>query len=112
MKERSSVDFLSDARGVPEPKFSWIKDGTVLAESDRISFLRNKKQLRITGVEKEDSGKYQCVASNEVNNRVTSYRATLKVEGNNTFAYLILEPSSSYILQVRIILTWILSCIW
>ena len=84
MKERSSVDFLSDARGVPEPKFSWIKDGTALAESNRISFLRNKKQLRITGVKKEDSGEYQCVASNEVNNRVTSNPATLKVEGKNT----------------------------
>lgn len=84
MRERSSVDFLSDAHGVPEPKFSWIKDGTALAESNRISFLRNKKQLRITGVEKEDSGEYQCVASNEVNNRVTSNLATLKVEGKNT----------------------------
>ena len=63
-------------------------------------------------MEKEDSGKYQCVASNEVNTGVTSDPATLKVEGNNTFAYLILEPSSSYILQVRIIFTWILSYMW
>ena len=70
------------------------------------------KKLRITGVEKEDGGKYQCVASNKVNDRVTSDPATLKVEGKNTFAYLILEPSSSYILQVRIILTWILTCMW
>ena len=112
MREGSYVNFLSDAHGVPEPEFSWIKDGTPLAEGDRISFLRRNKQLRITGVEKEDSGKYQCVASNEVNTRVTSDPAMLKVEGNNTFAYLILEPSSSYILQVRIIFTWILSYMW
>ena len=46
-------------------------------------------------MEKEDSGKYQCVASNKVNDRVTSNPAMLKVEGKNTFAYLILEPSST-----------------
>ena len=45
-------------------------------------------------MEMEDSGEYQCVASNEVNNRVTSNPATLTVEGKNTFAHLILEPSS------------------
>ena len=112
MREGLYVNFLSDADGVPEPEFAWIKDGTALAESNRISFLRDKKQLRITGVEKEDSGEYHCVAFNEVNDRVTSNLATLKVEGNNTFAYLILESSSSYILQVHIILTWILSCMW
>ena len=102
MREGLYVNFLSDAHGVPEPEFSWIKDGdgAALAESNRISFLRDKKQLRITGVEKEDSGKYRCVASNKVNGDVKSNPATLKVEGNNTFAYLILESSSSYILQV------------
>ena len=63
-------------------------------------------------MKKEDGGKYRCVASNKVNDDVKSNPATLKVEGKNTFAYLILEPSSSYILQVRIILTWILSCMW
>ena len=112
MREGLYVNFLSDAHGVPEPEFSWIKNGTTLAESNRISFLRDKKQLRITGVEKEDSGEYHCVAFNEVNGIVTSDPASLKVEGNNTFAYLILESSSSYILQVHIILTWILSCMW
>ena len=112
MREGLYVNFLSHADGVPEPEFSWIKDGTPLDEGDRISFLGRNKQLRITGVKKEDSGKYQCVASNEVNTTVKSDPAMLKVEGNNTFAYLILEPSSSYILQVCIILTWILSCIW
>ena len=93
MREGSYVNFLSDAHGVPEPEFSWIKDGTPLDEGVRISFLGRNKQLRITGVKKEDSGKYQCVASNEVNNRsVTSNPATLRVEGKNTFAYSILEP--------------------
>ena len=95
MRQGSRVDFSIDAHGVPEPKFSWIKDGETLAESDRISFLGDKKQLRITGVQKEDGGKYECVASNEVN-RVTSNPAMLEVEGKNTFAYLILEPSSLY----------------
>ena len=90
----SPVNFSSDAHGVPEPTFSWFKDGTALAESKRVSFLGDKKKLRITGVEKEDSGKYQCVASNEVNDRVTSDSATLTVEGKNTFAHLILVPST------------------
>ena len=63
-------------------------------------------------MKKEDGGKYRCVASNKVNDDVKSNPATLKVEGKNTFAYFMLEPSSSYILQVRIILTWILTCMW
>ena len=90
----SPVNFSSDAHGVPEPNFSWFKNGAALAESSRISFLGDKKKLRITGVEMEDSGEYQCVASNEVNNRVTSDPAKLTVEGKNTFAHLILEPST------------------
>lgn len=90
MTQGSPVNFSSDARGVPEPKFLWYKDGTALDESNRISFLEDKKKLRITGVEKEDSGRYHCEASNEVKSRVKSDPATLTVEGKNTFAHLIL----------------------
>lgn len=45
-------------------------------------------------MEKEDNGKYRCVASNEVNYSVTSDPATLTVEGKNIFAHLILEPGT------------------
>lgn len=94
MTQGSTVNFSSDALGFPEPKFAWLKhEKTPLPESNRISFLRDKRELRITGVKKEDSGKYRCEASNEVN-KVTSYPAKLTVEGKITFAHLILEPST------------------
>ena len=88
------VNFSINAHGIPEPVYSWTKDGIILTdESVRVSFSRDKKELKITDVQRTDSGEYQCVASNKVNNRVTSIPATLTVKCKNTFAYLLLEPS-------------------
>ena len=95
VREKSDeVNFSSNAHGIPEPVYSWTKDGNILTdESVRISFSRDKKELKITDVQRTDSGEYQCVASNKVNDRVTSIPAMLTVKCKNTFAYLILEPS-------------------
>ena len=89
MREKSDeVNFSSSAHGIPEPVYSWTKDGNILTdESVRISFSRDKKELKITDVQRTDSGEYQCVASNKVNNGVTSIPATLTVKCKNTFAY-------------------------
>ena len=93
VREKSDeVKFSSNAHGIPEPVYFWTRDGKILTdESVGISFSRDKKELKITKVQRTDSGEYQCVASNKVN-RVTSNRAKLTVKCKNTFAYLYLSP--------------------
>ena len=62
----SSVTFSSDANGVPEPTFSWTKDGSAVTANDRISLSADNKELSIINVNRADSGKYKCVATNSV----------------------------------------------
>ena len=69
-----------NATGNPNPAISWTKNGSRVDTSNnsRISFSEEKKQLTITNVNRTDSGKYRCVASNSVGN-ATSSVATLDV---------------------------------
>ena len=78
----SHVTFSSDANGVPEPKFSWTKNGSAVTANDRISLLADNKQLSITNVNTTDSGEYECVATNNVET-VNSNPATLTVQGKH-----------------------------
>ena len=80
----SSVTFLSDANGVPEPTFSWTKDGSAVTANDRIRLSADNKVLRITNVKRTESGEYRCVATNSVGT-VNSNAATLTVHCKKTF---------------------------
>ena len=80
----SSVTFSSEANGVPEPKFSWTKDGSAVTANDRIGLSADNKELSITNVKRTESGVYRCVATNRVG-RVTSNAATLTVHCKKTF---------------------------
>ena len=88
----SSVTFSSDANGVPEPTFSWTKDGSAVTANDRISLLADNKQLRITNVIGADSGVYRCVATNSVG-AVESNAATLTVHCKKMFTHFLVEPN-------------------
>ena len=78
----SSVTFSIDATGVPEPKFSWTKDGSAVTVNDRISLSADNKQLSIINLNRTDSGEYRCVSHNTVNT-VNSNAATLTVQGKH-----------------------------
>ena len=82
----SHVTFSSDANGVPEPTFSWTKNGSAVTANDRISLLADNKQLSITNVNRTDSGEYRCVAANSVD-AVFSNSATLAVHCKKTFIH-------------------------
>ena len=84
----NSVTFSSDANGVPEPTFSWIKDGHPVTVNDRISLLADNKELRISNVNRTDSGEYRCKATNSAGT-VYSNAATLTVHCKKTFTHLI-----------------------
>ena len=78
----SHVTFSSDANGVPEPTFSWTKNGSAVTANDRISLSADNKHLSITNVNRTDGGEYECVATNNVET-VNSNPATLTVQGKH-----------------------------
>ena len=80
----SSVTFSCDANGVPEPTFSWSKDGSAVTADNRISLSADNKQLSLTNVNSTDSGEYRCVAANSVGT-VHSNTSTLTLQGKDTF---------------------------
>ena len=80
----SSVTFSCDANGIPEPTFSWSKDGSAVTADNRISLSADNKQLSLTNVNRTDSGEYRCVAANSVGS-VNSNVATLTVLCKKTF---------------------------
>ena len=84
MVQGSSVTFSSEANGVPEPTFSWSKDGSPVTANDRIRLSADNKELSITNVKRTESGEYRCVATNSVR-AVTSNPATLTVHCKKTF---------------------------
>ena len=88
----SSVTFSSDANGVPEPTFSWTKDGSAVTANDRIVLSADHKELSITNMNRTDSGEYRCVATNSVGT-VNSNAATLTVECKNIFTHFLLMPN-------------------
>ena len=79
------MTFTCDADGNPTPTFSWTKDGSVVNTTLRITFNENNKNLTITNVSRGDSGKYICVATNNVKT-VQSNSSTLNVQCKDTFA--------------------------
>ena len=79
------MTFTCDADGNPTPTFSWTTDDSVVNKTSRITFNADKKQLTITNVDRGDSAKYICVATNGVN-KVQSNSSTLNVQCKDSFA--------------------------
>ena len=88
----SSVTFSSDANGVPEPTFSWTKDGSAVTADNRIRLSADNKELSLSNVNGTDSGEYRCVGT------VNSNAATLTVYGKKTFTHFLLTSNYCVIL--------------
>ena len=89
----SSVTLSSDANGVPEPTFSWTKDGSAVTADNRIRLSADNKELSLSNVNGTDSGEYRCVATNSVE-VVSSDAATLTVHCKKTFTrFLLFNPT-------------------
>ena len=60
--------------GSPAPDVTWYRDGLPLSETPnlRFSVLKNNDSLHISFMRQEDSGMFQCLASNEAGD-VTAY---------------------------------------
>ena len=78
--EGNNVTLSCNASGNPVPTITWTRNGSVLTSSvPRISFGEESKELKITSINRADSGEYRCVANNSEGN-VTSDAATLDVQ--------------------------------
>ena len=95
--EGSSVTFSSDANGVPEPTFSWTKDGSAVTADNRISLSADNKELSLTNVNGTDSGEYRCVATNGLG-AVNSNTATLTIHRKKAFTHFLLQSNYCVIL--------------
>ena len=95
--EGSSVTFSSDANGVPEPTFSWTKDGSAVTADNRIRLSADNKELSLTNVNGTDSGEYRCVATNGLG-AVNSNAATLTIHCKKAFTHFVLQLNYCVIL--------------
>ncbi|XP_060573477.1 neogenin-like [Ruditapes philippinarum] len=66
VKVGSKVFLHCQANGVPDPTYSWSKDGEgmIISSSDRQIYLNNT--LVIHSVTKQDEGVYRCIAGNDL----------------------------------------------
>ena len=92
LREGVRTTFSSDANGIPEPTFSWTKDGSAITANDRISLSADNKELSIINVNRTDSGEYRCVAANSVGT-VNSNASTLTVHCKKTFTRFLLKAN-------------------
>ena len=79
IKEGGNVTFSCNSTANPLPTTSWTKDESPITNNSRISFSVVNKVLTITNVNRNDIGKYRCVASNKLGND-TSEAAELNVK--------------------------------
>lgn len=76
MNTSSSVQFNCSAIGVPQPRISWLRNGTVLLSSSRITIkiISNNSDIfaiqevystvNLTNIRLQDRGNYTCRADN------------------------------------------------
>lgn len=64
--------------GKPKPKISWLRNGGLVRETDRL-LLQDGNKIIITNAMEEDDGDYVCVASNIGGNE--TYNVNLDVLG-------------------------------
>ncbi|XP_033947808.1 hemicentin-1 [Pseudochaenichthys georgianus] len=60
-----TISLTCESNAIPPPKLSWYKDGQKLTSADGVVLLPGGQVLQITRVQKEDAGKYTCLAVNE-----------------------------------------------
>lgn len=76
----NSVRLKCKATGKPKPDIIWLKDGEIL---DVVDNEESKWTLRLSNLQKEDSGKYTCRVFNRAGS--INYTYTLEVIGKPVF---------------------------
>lgn len=78
----SLVTLTCEARGVPPPTLTWMKDGQPLSLHRNLLLDGQETRLQLPDVAPADAGLYSCVASNQAGSSTKSFNLT--VLGNPT----------------------------
>jgi len=68
-----------DADGLPKPEVTWLKDGTKIETSSSLYTMHRTGSLQMTAVTVDDSGQYECIATNDAG--TARRQITLTVQG-------------------------------
>ncbi|XP_028396444.1 roundabout homolog 1-like [Dendronephthya gigantea] len=77
VNESGVADMTCSSHGHPEPQVTWSTNGTVLANSSRITLYGGNLQIR--NVKRGDTGWYSCTARNYLNHQTASGYLTVQV---------------------------------
>uniref|UniRef100_A0AAY5L311 Hemicentin 2 n=1 Tax=Esox lucius TaxID=8010 RepID=A0AAY5L311_ESOLU len=73
----SLVTLTCEARGVPPPSLTWLKDGQPLSLHRNLLLDGRETRLQLHEVGLPDSGLYSCVASNQAGSSTKSFNLTV-----------------------------------
>ncbi|KAJ8379625.1 hypothetical protein SKAU_G00004030 [Synaphobranchus kaupii] len=84
----SLVTLTCEARGVPPPSLSWLKDGQPLSLHRNLLLDGRETRLRLPDVSPTDGGQYSCVASNQAGSSTKTFNLTVleppKISGSGS----------------------------
>ncbi|XP_058491292.1 hemicentin-1 [Solea solea] len=73
----SLVTLTCEARGVPPPTLTWMKDGQPLSLHRNLLLDGRETRLQLPDVAPSDAGLYSCVASNQAGSSTKSFNLTV-----------------------------------
>ncbi|XP_075903122.1 hemicentin-1 [Nelusetta ayraudi] len=73
----SLVTLTCEARGVPPPTLTWLKDGQPLSLHRNLLLDGQETRLQLPNVGRSDAGLYSCVASNQAGSSTKSFNLTV-----------------------------------
>ncbi|TRY54403.1 hypothetical protein DNTS_023681 [Danionella cerebrum] len=84
----SSVTLTCEARGVPPPTLSWLKDGQPLSLHRNLLLDGQESRFVLSEVSPSDGGLYSCVASNQAGSSTKTFNLTVleppKISGSQS----------------------------
>ncbi|MGH0173029.1 UNVERIFIED_CONTAM: hypothetical protein FKN15_020671 [Acipenser sinensis] len=69
----SPLELECRARGTPPPHITWLKDGQPVRQKQGVKIVSNGSKLLIARAQVSDTGRYQCVATNEAGDHMREF---------------------------------------
>ncbi|XP_030621020.1 hemicentin-1 [Chanos chanos] len=99
----SAVTLTCEARGVPPPTLTWLKDGQPLSLHRNLLLDGQETRFQLLDVGASDGGLYSCVASNQAGSSTKTFNLTVleppKISGSSSPEELIVAVDSVLELQ-------------
>ncbi|XP_059503813.1 hemicentin-1 isoform X2 [Stegostoma tigrinum] len=73
------LELKCDAKGTPPPNIMWLKDGQRIKTMAGVQILDNGQKLIISQAQVSDTGRYQCVATNEAGSQQREFNVKVQV---------------------------------